>query len=109
MVRNSRYLLFYSNSMRDIGKFAMNLLLDTLPHIYRASYDPAFSKLVLDNPNVDWPESLPSERSYLKERIQEYLKVCIGPLVIFPKQLLNLTRRNHYSHCPLLADPFGVN
>jgi hypothetical protein len=85
MVRKSGYLLFYSNSTRDIGKFAMNLFLDTLPNVYRVSDDPAFSKFVLDNPDVDWPESLPLERSYLNERVQEYLKVGIGPLFIHPE------------------------
>lgn len=63
----------------------MNLFLDTLPNVYRVSDDPAFSKFVLDNPDVDWPESLPSERSYLNERVQEYLKVGIGPLFTYPE------------------------
>lgn len=63
----------------------MNLFLDTLPNVYRVSDDSAFSKFILDNPDVDWPESLPSERSYLNERVQEYLKVGIGLLFIYPE------------------------
>ena len=62
----------------------MNLFLDTPPNVYTVSDDPAFSKFVLDNPDVDWPKSLPSEREHLNERVREYLKVGIGPLFIYP-------------------------